>query len=371
MAASAEEIEELYRRRYRSFRDGLAVVTGEYDAARDVVQEAFAQALRDRRQYRGDGSLAAWIWKIALRIALRSRTNERQSVSLDDLVAAAPLASPESDPILGEALKRLSPRRRLIVFLHYFADLPYAEIASLCDISEGTVAATLAQARADLLKDFHREGTPTMNDTQVLEERLRGFATGADDADWDDVLRRASEAPTRSSTPVLRRRLALALSGCAVAAAVVAVASSGVLSTHRPGRTTAGPLQFSPIDFALTRDANGQLTSIDVTVRAATLGGTAQVQVVRGPIEGQETASPSQVVFQEQVPMTDISSPPNASPGAVPLSSWSGTLSPTTWNGGCQGGPYELTVTVSPAVNPTTGGTSGEYAESGSFTCTS
>jgi DNA-directed RNA polymerase specialized sigma24 family protein len=95
MAASAEEIEELYRQRYRSFRDGIAVVTGEYDTARDVVQEAFAKALRDRRQYRGDGSLAAWIWKIALRIALRSRTSERQAVSLDDLVAAAPLASPE------------------------------------------------------------------------------------------------------------------------------------------------------------------------------------------------------------------------------------------------------------------------------------
>ncbi len=37
-----------------------------------------------------------------------------------------------------------------IVFLRYFADLSYAEIAAACDVSEGTVAATLAQARASL-----------------------------------------------------------------------------------------------------------------------------------------------------------------------------------------------------------------------------
>ncbi|MEO9175016.1 MAG: sigma factor-like helix-turn-helix DNA-binding protein [Gaiellales bacterium] len=44
----------------------------------------------------------------------------------------------------------LSPRRRLVVFLHYYADLSYASIAEPADMSEGTVAATLAQARAAL-----------------------------------------------------------------------------------------------------------------------------------------------------------------------------------------------------------------------------
>jgi RNA polymerase sigma-70 factor (ECF subfamily) len=45
----------------------------------------------------------------------------------------------------------LPPRRRLVVFLRYFADLPYAEIAAIAGISEGTVAATLAQAHEELL----------------------------------------------------------------------------------------------------------------------------------------------------------------------------------------------------------------------------
>jgi RNA polymerase sigma-70 factor (ECF subfamily) len=156
MAASAESIEELYRSRYTAFRGGMTALTGNYDTARDVVQEAFAQALRDREQYRGESSLAAWVWRIAFRVALRGRSRGSE-LTLDDLVAATPLPSPERDPLLAEALRRLPPQRRLIVFLRYFADLSYAEIALLCEISEGTVAATLAHARADLLKDLQRE----------------------------------------------------------------------------------------------------------------------------------------------------------------------------------------------------------------------
>lgn len=156
MATQAQDIERIYRTHYSSFRDGLAALTGNYDVAHDVAQEAFAQALRDRDQYRGDGSLTGWIWRIAFRTALRSRNNGRAEMTLEDLVAVAPLPSPERDPELAEALKRLPPQRRLIVFLRYFADLPYDEIASLLAISEGTVAATLAHARANLLKDLEQ-----------------------------------------------------------------------------------------------------------------------------------------------------------------------------------------------------------------------
>jgi len=154
MPATVEAIEELYRSRYASYRGGVAALMGSSDAARDVVQETFAQALRDRRDFRGDGSLAAWVWRIAFRTALRSRRNGQRELTLDELVEAAPLPAAERDPELAAALRSLSPRRRLVVYLRYFADLPYAEIASLLDISEGTVAATLSQAHAELLEEL-------------------------------------------------------------------------------------------------------------------------------------------------------------------------------------------------------------------------
>jgi RNA polymerase sigma factor (sigma-70 family) len=158
MDARALAIERLYRERFAGFCDALATVTGSNDSARDAVQEAFARALRKRRRLRRDESLAPWVWTIAMRVALDSRPRQRT----DELTeTAAALPDSERDPELAAAIRTLPPRRRLIVFLRYFADFSYAEIAEACHVSEGTVAATLAQAHDALraaLTPEHAEG---------------------------------------------------------------------------------------------------------------------------------------------------------------------------------------------------------------------
>ena len=156
MDARAQAIEDVYRRRYVAFRNALATVTGSEESARDVVQDAFAQALRKRDSFRGDGPLEAWVWRIALRLAFASR----QSLDGGALPESAEpaLVDAQLDPELAAALRRLPPRRRLLLFLHYFGDLSYTEIATVCGISEGTVAATLAQARNDLMARLGQRG---------------------------------------------------------------------------------------------------------------------------------------------------------------------------------------------------------------------
>jgi len=96
----------------------------------------------------GDSSLETWVWRIGLRTALGFRgelESARLNGSLDPF-----LVDPKLDPLLADALRALPPKRRLVVFLRYFADLSYAEIARICGTSEGTIAATLAQAREAL-----------------------------------------------------------------------------------------------------------------------------------------------------------------------------------------------------------------------------
>jgi RNA polymerase sigma factor (sigma-70 family) len=156
MAASTSAIEELYRARYAVFRDGLAGVVSSREIAREVVQEAFARALRDRRGFRGEGSLEAWVWRIALNQAFRARRELRERWE-DDAEPVAPAPEPVDDD-LRAAVRALPPRRRLVVFLRYFADLPYDEIAGICGVSEGTVAATLSQSHAELLQHLAPEG---------------------------------------------------------------------------------------------------------------------------------------------------------------------------------------------------------------------
>lgn len=159
MAASIEDLERLYRERFHVFRDGLASVGGSREAAREAVQEGFARALRDRRKFRGDGSLEAWVWRIALNHALKARRDLRERWELDRDRAAA--EAPVGDDDVRDALRTLPPRRKLVVFLRYFADLPYSEIARICGVSEGTVAATLAQSHTELLEQLGPKGAST------------------------------------------------------------------------------------------------------------------------------------------------------------------------------------------------------------------
>jgi RNA polymerase sigma-70 factor (ECF subfamily) len=152
---TALAIERLYRDRYLRFRNGVAPVAGSYEAARDAVQEGFARALRASSQYSGRGTLEGWVWRIVLRAALEQR-RPGEEVAFD---AVDPeFVEPERDVALTEAVRALPARRRLVVFLHYFADLSYDSIAEALEIEPGTVAATLAQAREALAAMLTKEG---------------------------------------------------------------------------------------------------------------------------------------------------------------------------------------------------------------------
>jgi hypothetical protein len=170
--------------------------------------------------------------------------------------------------------------------------------------------------------------------------------------------------------PPLRLRYALF-----AVAAICAAAGAAVVFSGAPGGGVdplgPGPRGGVPIDLSFVRDADGALVSVDMTIRAATLGGTAQLQVVRGEVDSSVAVPPDVVVFQEEVPMTNIASPLSGPPGTVMLSTWSGTLSTSDWSGGCQRGPYEIAVNVvnvSPESNPD-GRTRGESILSGEFSC--
>ena len=149
------DLEALYRRRQGAFQVMLASVTGNVESARDVVQEAFAQALRDQDGFgsRGEGSLEAWVWRIAFRVAIRSKGSRELAVQeLPDVG----LVDETGDPVLAAAVRALPRQRRTAIFLRYFADLSYADIGEVLGVAEGTVAATLSQAQKQLGVELSR-----------------------------------------------------------------------------------------------------------------------------------------------------------------------------------------------------------------------
>jgi RNA polymerase sigma factor (sigma-70 family) len=152
--ASADEIERVYAERYASFRRAVGAIVGDEERAHDAVQDGFARALAKRRQFKG-GSLEAWVWRIVVREAFDQR--RRPLVALEEELDTGLVVS-DRDPELVEAIRRLAPRRRLIVFLRYFGDLSYEQIAELMGISAGTVGAALTQAHEELRAELELEG---------------------------------------------------------------------------------------------------------------------------------------------------------------------------------------------------------------------
>src|SRR3954453_16109472 len=130
MDAVGLEIERVYNTRYSGFRHAVAVIVGDYDQAHDVVQDGFARAFAKRGTYKA-GSLEGWVWAIVVHKALDVRRRDRRHGPLEDEFDPQ-IVPRDRDPELADALRALPPRRRLIVFLRYFADLSYEEIAEAC-----------------------------------------------------------------------------------------------------------------------------------------------------------------------------------------------------------------------------------------------
>jgi RNA polymerase sigma factor (sigma-70 family) len=158
--ASLDEIEGVYRERAVQFERVAAAILRDREAARDVVQDAFATVVRKRGGFTRRGSVDAWIWRAVVNTALnRLKTDRRRAegrLAQHTLIDDQHLDGPSEAGILAE-LARLPERQRLVVFLRYYADLDYSAIGVALGISSGTVASTLNSAHSALRRLLEEE----------------------------------------------------------------------------------------------------------------------------------------------------------------------------------------------------------------------
>ena len=149
LGAGLREIETLYRKRFDAFLLSMTALLGDGETALDVVQDGFAHALRCRKSFRGDGNLEAWLWRIVLnagRDRLRAQRRETSALQPDPKAGAVDHA----DGNVRAIVLALPERQRIAVFLRYYADLSYTQIAEALGVSPGTVAASLHAAHSAL-----------------------------------------------------------------------------------------------------------------------------------------------------------------------------------------------------------------------------
>jgi RNA polymerase sigma-70 factor (ECF subfamily) len=145
--ASIARLAIVYERGYRRFLRVAEGLVHDAELARDVVQDGFARAIQARFDYRSDGSLEGWVWRIVVntaRNAARDRT--ATTLPLHDLADEPHTNGAPRNAELSTVLAALPERQRLVLFLRYYADLDYRRIAEVLEIQPGTVAATLNHA---------------------------------------------------------------------------------------------------------------------------------------------------------------------------------------------------------------------------------
>lgn len=134
---------ELVRRHGSAVRGLLRRMGAQAAEADDTAQDAFLAAFERIAEFRGEGTFAGWVKKIAARQYLRRLQRDRRLLAFGaEAVEDEPdLSSGDADHRidLDEALKVLSPAERVCVSMCYGAGLSHAEAAEALNLPLGTV----------------------------------------------------------------------------------------------------------------------------------------------------------------------------------------------------------------------------------------
>jgi len=153
--AVEDALEQVYRERLVAFVRVASAIVGDRDRALDVVQEGFARALAHADEFRGEGSLEGWVWRVVVNEARRRQPSPPALPGVPEAPAESRL---DDVGWLRAAVAALPDRQRTVLFLRYYADLEYDAIAEALGVAPGTVAATLNQARASLRRTLEEAG---------------------------------------------------------------------------------------------------------------------------------------------------------------------------------------------------------------------
>lgn len=132
-------------------------VPGEWE---DLLQDAFANAWRKRRQFDPHrGSARNWLLAIVADQIARHRRRRIPAPTPppDDIAALA--GDHDSRIDLNAAMQTLTERQRAAVTLHYLLGLPVADIAEVLGCAAGTVKSTLSDARRLLRRQLEGESS--------------------------------------------------------------------------------------------------------------------------------------------------------------------------------------------------------------------
>lgn len=152
-------LQQVFDASYRRLVVQLYGVVGDASEAEDLVQEAFVRASASGSRFLRVDNPEAYLRRTAINLH-RKRWRKLRNFGRITPKLATPTDLPGLDQhvIVIDALRRLPEQQREVLALHYLADLPVAEIASIVRAPEGTVKSRLMRGREALAAELGKEG---------------------------------------------------------------------------------------------------------------------------------------------------------------------------------------------------------------------
>lgn len=149
-------------------------MTGVYEDACDIVQDAFIAAWQKLGDFRGDAKLSTWLTAIVINLSRNRRQLTRQKERREAYSLDAPLPGGDGEKLpdppsgtrsaldqleeaelrqfLTHCIEALTPEFREVLVLRDMQELAYDEVAAALKLQEGTVKSRLFRAR-DAVKE--------------------------------------------------------------------------------------------------------------------------------------------------------------------------------------------------------------------------
>ena len=146
----AEAFESFYRQHCLRLRNFVKVSVGSSQAADDVAQETFLQLWKHPNGFNPSrGTLKAYVFGIARKRAV-DWWRHHPSAGEPSSAPAALVVEESSTLLLADAIGRLDPQARSVLWLREVEGYSYEELAEIFEIPLGTVQSRLYAARQQL-----------------------------------------------------------------------------------------------------------------------------------------------------------------------------------------------------------------------------
>ena len=130
-----------------------------HEDASDLAQDVFVRAFKGLRRFKGDASLATWLYRVSVNACLNRVATKRPIAA--PIEAAGELDSKAADPLqevlrgeravkVREAIAKLPPKQRATLVLRIYQDCSHEEIATALGSTVGAAKANLFHALGNL-----------------------------------------------------------------------------------------------------------------------------------------------------------------------------------------------------------------------------